>query len=237
MRVRRLIYVVTVFVLISVFLYFMILPASKMKLETSAIPEKRAVHLIIDAGHGGEDGGAVSADGTLEKGINLSISNDLFDLLTILGFNAEKTRVNDNALSDEGESVKERKYNDMMLRLEKFNSSDDNVIISVHQNKFSNTSSKGTQVFYSPNNENSLKLADSIKFSVKSLLQPDNERLSKPADGNIFLLKNTALPAVIVECGFLSNVEECQKLTDEDYQRDMAFGIAAGFLDFYNTNY
>ena len=234
MGYKKAIYRGAVCLMLIAFFALLIRPAAQIKLMTSATPAKAEPRVIVDAGHGGEDGGAVSADGVPEKGINLSISNDLSDLLTVFGFSVEKTRTDDNALSDDGDSVKARKVNDMKLRLEKFNSSPENVIISIHQNKFSSTKSKGTQVFYSPNNENSQKLADTIKDSVRSLLQPENERLSKKADGNIFLLKNTDNPAVIVECGFLSNPEESALLVDEGYQKEMAFSISTGFLDYYH---
>lgn len=124
----------------------------------------------------------------------------------------------------------------MKKRLSIFNSSENNTIISIHQNKFSNTASHGTQVFYSPNNDNSTSLAEAIHFSVKTQLQPDNERKCKPSDDGIYLLKNTTQPAVIVECGFLSNREECAKLADEGYQKQMSFAITTGFLDYINTN-
>ena len=146
------------------------------------------------------------------------------------------TRTDDNDISEEGDTIRERKLSDMKKRLSIFNSSADNTIISIHQNKFSNTTSHGTQVFYSPNNDNSSALAESIHCSVKAQLQPDNERKCKPSDDGIYLLKNTTQPAVIVECGFLSNREECARLADEGYQKQMSFAITTGFLDYFNTN-
>ena len=124
----------------------------------------------------------------------------------------------------------------MKKRLEIFNYSKENTIISIHQNKFTESKYHGTQIFYSPNNPKSKQLADSIKYSVKGLLQPDNERECKKADSGIYLLKNTNNPAVIVECGFISNGEECKNLLDSQYQKQMAFSITAGFLSYYNTD-
>lgn len=235
MKIKRFISVFLIVFFLSVFIALMVTSTLKISLKTSAMPSKKLPHLIIDAGHGGEDGGAVSSDGVLEKGINLAISNNTADTLRLFGFDVEMTRTDDDALSTEGDTVKVRKYNDMKMRLDIFNSSEDNVIISIHQNKFTNSSSRGTQVFYSPNNEESLRLADAIKFSVNSQLQPDNERLSKPADSGIYLLKNTTQPAVIVECGFLSNPEECSLLVTDEYQKQMSFAVTTGFLDFFNT--
>ena len=124
--------------------------------------------VFIDAGHGGEDGGAV-VDDVIEKDINLAISKDVSDLLNFFGYDITMTRTGDSSLSDEGNSIKSRKNSDMKARLKLFNSDKNNLVISIHQNKFSNASSKGTQVFYSPNNENSKKLADciSLRFSLK----------------------------------------------------------------------
>ncbi len=208
-----------------------------ISLETSSNVKKPLPTLIIDAGHGGEDGGAVNENGVLEKDINLIISNDTADLLMLCGFEVTKTRNNDTSLSTDEDTVRARKVADMKKRLEIFNSSSQNVIISIHQNKFEQEKYNGTQIFYSPNNEKSKTLAENIKFSVKSQLQNDNERECKQADSNIYLLKNATQPAVIVECGFISNKAECEKLLSDTYQKQMSYAIATGFLDYYNTNW
>ena len=221
---------------LSVFITLMVTSTANITLRTAAMPVKQMPQLVIDAGHGGEDGGAVSSDGVLEKEINLSIATNTYDLLTFFGFDAEMTRTDDGDLSTEGNNTKQRKNSDMKKRLQIYNASDNNIIISIHQNKFSNNTSSGTQVFYSTNNERSLLLADAIKYSVTTQLQPENERQSKPAGNGIFLLKNTTRPAVIVECGFLSNKEECAKLVTEVYQKQMAFAVSTGFIDYFHTN-
>lgn len=235
MNVKRFFQVFLIVFFISVFLALMITSTAQISLKTSAMPTKTLPHLVIDAGHGGEDGGAVNGE-VLEKTINLSIAQDTHDLLRFFGFETEMTRTDDSDLSTEGDNIKERKYNDMKTRLRIFNAARNNVVLSIHQNQFSDTASHGTQVFYSPNHENSLKLADSIKHSVTAQLQPDNERQSKPAGKEIFLLKNAEIPAVIVECGFLSNAEEREKLIQNAYQKDISFAITTGFLDYWNTN-
>ena len=119
----------------------------------------------------------------------------------------------------------------MKKRLEIFNASENNVIISIHQNKFTESKYHGTQIFYSPNNAKSKILADNIKVMVKTLLQPENERECKSADSGIYLLKNTHNPAVIVECGFLSNEFETNLVTNEEYQDKLAYGIYKGILN------
>ena len=213
----------------------MIKSTGRITLNTSAEAQEKKPVLIIDAGHGGEDGGAVVGD-VLEKDINLDISYDTADLLKLFGFDVSMTRSSDNALTNEGKDVKQRKYNDMKMRLDMYNSSADNVIISIHQNKFSSASSHGAQVFYSPNNENSLRLAESMRNSVVSMIQPDNERECKKAGKEIYLLKNTDNPAVIVECGFISNQNERKLLLEKSYQKKMALAVTTGFLDYYHGN-
>lgn len=214
----------------------MISSASNISLMASNDYVRTLPNIIIDAGHGGEDGGAVNEQGVLEKDLNLAIANNTSDLLYLLGFDVNSTRTEDTALETEGDTVRARKVADMKKRLGIFNSSDKNLIISIHQNKFSESKYYGTQIFYSPNNEKSAILAENIKFSVKGLLQPENERECKKADSSIYLLKNTNNPAIIVECGFISNYNECQKLLDSTYQKQMSFSIIAGFLNYYNTN-
>ena len=137
-------------------------------------------------------------------------------------------------INESGDTLRERKVSDMKNRLKLFNESENNIVISIHQNKFTQEEYKGSQVFYSTNNKESEKLALSIKTSIKTLIQPHNEREIKPADRNIYLLYNSKTPSVIVECGFISNIEEARVLKDSAYQNKIAFAIYSGFLDYYN---
>lgn len=236
MKIKKFIFPCICFALLSAFVFLMISAALNIKVSVSSENVKSMPTIVIDAGHGGEDGGAVSESGILEKDINLSIANDTSALFYLLGFDVKQTRKTDIALDNGEDTIRKRKVSDMKKRLEIFNSSEENTIISIHQNKFSESKYHGTQIFYSPNNPKSKQLADSIKYSVKGLLQPDNERECKKADSGIYLLKNTNNPAVIVECGFISNGEECKNLLDSQYQKQMAFSITAGFLSYYNTD-
>ena len=236
MKIKKFIFPCICFALLSAFVFLMISAALNIKISVSSENVKSMPTIVIDAGHGGEDGGAVSESGVLEKDINLSIANDTYALFYLLGFDVKQTRKTDIALDNGEDTIRKRKVSDMKKRLEIFNSPEENTIISIHQNKFSESKYHGTQIFYSPNNPKSKQLADSIKYSVKGLLQPDNERECKKADSGIYLLKNTNNPAVIVECGFISNGEECKNLLDSQYQKQMAFSITAGFLSYYNTD-
>ena len=220
---------------LTVFMLLMVMSGSKIRLETSAQPLKNMPKILIDPGHGGQDGGAV-CNGVLEKDINLLISKDSADLIRLLGFETALTRDDDSFVSDSGSNVKERKLNDMKARLQMYNSDESNVIISIHQNKFSDSKAHGSQIFFSPNNELSKSLAESIKLSLNQMLLTGLDRECKRAGKDIYLLKNTKMPAVIVECGFISNFEECQRLKSCEYQKQLAFCVTAGLLDYYNSN-
>ena len=188
--------------------------------------------ILIDPGHGGEDGGAVSDDGVVEKGINLAISKYLREYYEISGFKVLMTRDDDTPMGDQTLStVKERQRSDMSARLELYNSDEVDYVVSIHQNKFTQPQYSGAQVFYSPNDEQSGVFAEYLRKSIVGFLQPDNKRELKEAGSNIYLLNNCNNPCVLVECGFLSNADETALLTTDEYQRQMAFSIYCGTLD------
>lgn len=217
-----------IYLILIIFAFYNIDNYSAVNVEYNSLPV-----IVIDAGHGGEDGGAV-ANNVVEKNINLSISNKLRDIFISSGFNVKMTRSSDKMINDSGDTLRDRKVSDMKNRLKLFNESENNIVISIHQNKFTQEEYKGSQVFYSTNNKESEKLALSIKTSIKTLIQPDNVRETKPADRNIYLLYNSKTPSVIVECGFISNFEEALLLKDNAYQNKIVFAIYSGFLDYYN---
>ena len=191
--------------------------------------------IIIDAGHGGEDGGAVGSEGIIEKDINLAIALKLESLLEASGHKVIMTREKDTAIYDDSaKTLKEKKKSDLRNRMGIMNKNkeNDSVFVSIHQNKFPDEKYFGTQIFYSVNDEKSMEIANKIKDSVTGLLQPENKREIKPANNKIFLLHNAKIPAVIVECGFISNPGEAQKLKDEKYQSQMAFSIFCGITNY-----
>lgn len=193
--------------------------------------ESAAPHIVIDAGHGGEDGGAVAADGTQEKTLNLAISRSLCDMLTVMGFTTEMTRTDDTMLNAVGDTLRERKVSDTRNRLARIQQAD--IAVSIHQNKFPQTQYYGTQVFYSANTPESRVLAESVREQVVSLLQPNNKRECKAGDSGIYLLHHASRPMVLVECGFLSNQAELEKLKDGTYQSQLAFAVAAGVMTYF----
>lgn len=196
--------------------------------KASASPGERKT-IIIDAGHGGEDGGAQSLSGILEKYINMSISNNLNDLFIFFGYDTVMTRTEDKLIYDSScSTIREKKVSDIHNRMNIINTNPGAVFLSIHQNHYEGTSSCGTQVFYSGNNPLSEKLADSIQKTIVSDVQPENKRLIKRSGREIYLLNNAQIPSVMVECGFLSNPAEAEKLNSEDYQKLMAFEIFKG---------
>lgn len=184
--------------------------------------------VIIDPGHGGIDVGTVGIDGSLEKNINLSISLDLYDYLMVSGINAVLTRDGDYEVYRAGEK---RTKSDLYNRMDFINSVPDSILISIHQNHFENETEWGTQVWFSPNDEISPTLADKILRSVKKNIQPENKRENKVSDNSYYILYKAQKPSVMVECGFVSNKNENNKLQDKEYQKDMAYSILAGICE------
>lgn len=188
--------------------------------------------IIVDAGHGGEDGGAVAADNTLEKNLNLQISIKLNEILSIMGYKTVMIRKTDTDLHTSGGSIRERKISDIRNRFAIMNQGGNCLYVSIHQNNFSDSSVCGAQIFYSPNNEESKILADFIQKSISGQLQKDNDRNIKKSGTDIFLLYNATKPTVLVECGFISNANDLYNIKDSNYQNKMALSIAMGILNY-----
>lgn len=200
----------------------------------SAIPHTSSATIIIDAGHGGFDGGAVANDGTSEKDINLNIALYLGNLLEANGYNVIYTRTADiGTESDENDTISKRKVSDLKNRLKLMTENPDSVFVSIHLNKFSASDVRGAQVFYSPKFSEAKEMSENIQNSIKTLIQNDNVRTVKKGYESTYLLKNATVPAVIVECGFISNFHELELLKTDKYQKQMAFAIFGGICEFY----
>lgn len=194
--------------------------------------------VIIDPGHGGEDGGTSSDDGILEKDINLSVSLYLSEILRCSGYNVVMTRSDDEQIGDNTLStIRQRKISDVRKRLEITKTYPDALFVSIHQNHYSSSKYSGAQVFYSPKSPDSRILADSVQNSIVSLLQNDNMRKIKEIGTNVYLLYNCENPAIMVECGFLSNAAETKLLATPDYQKKIAFSVACGIIKFLEEDY
>lgn len=191
--------------------------------------------LILDAGHGGLDGGCSAADGSVEKSINLNIMLSVRDLSKLFGYNVETTRDTDKSIHDKGiTGIKNQKISDMENRLELFNKYNNSICVSIHQNTFSDPKFNGAQMFYSNKNETSEQFATIMQQQFVDNLQPDNQREIKLCGKELYLCYYCDNPAVMVECGFLSNPEEAAKLTTIDYQKEVAFTIFTGINKFAN---
>ncbi len=183
--------------------------------------------IIIDAGHGGIDGGAVGADGTAEKDLNLKISKKLAALLRLMGYAVVETRTEDISLASEDAKKGHIKQSDLENRLRIAAQYDKKVFVSIHMNTYSGVSCEGLQVWYSEGDAASAEIAKAVQQGVKNTLQPQNNRKIKLATSSIYLLRQATYPAILIECGFISNLDECKRLGDDLYQKQLALAIAA----------
>ncbi len=187
--------------------------------------------LVIDAGHGGFDGGAVGADGVSEQHINLRIAQHTEALAVFFGIPAVMTRPDENALGFvDGRAIRENKVADIHERQRIAEQTENPVFLSIHLNKFEQPQYHGAQVFYSRNNPRSKELAETLQATLAEGIDPENNRRAKQAVNTIYLMKKLECPAVIVECGFLSNPAEAERLQQEEYQKQLAVCIISGYL-------
>ena len=192
--------------------------------------------IIIDSGHGGEDGGTSSVSGIVEKDINLSISKKLNLIFTYMGYETLMIRDGDYLIYDKNlcKTIREKKVSDIHRRMDILNNNPKSVFLSIHQNHFTESKYSGAQVFYSTGNADSKIVAQYIQDEIVNSLQKDNTRQIKPSGSEIYLLYHAKSPAVMVECGFLSNSAEAQKLNDDIYRTQIALSIFNGTAKFLN---
>jgi N-acetylmuramoyl-L-alanine amidase len=191
--------------------------------------------IILDAGHGGEDSGAVGVDGVLEKDLNFSLTMRLRDLLIFEGWRVILTRESDVLLYDPKLDLS-HKVQDLKNRLDFGTIYPDAIFVSIHMNKFPAQSCKGLQIYYSPNHISSQTLAQRIQADVKTHLAPENHRLCKKATTSIYILSRIQNPAILIECGFISNHDEAALLQTSDYQQELMAVIGAGLYNEFCFN-
>lgn len=196
---------------------------------SSPKPEKT---IVIDAGHGGVDGGSVGFSGTKESDLNLIYAKKLENYLKQAGFKVVQTRTNKDGLYPTG--TKNYKKDDMKKRKEIIEKNQADLVISIHMNSFPAASSKGAQVFFCKDNDGGQKLANSIQRQFVSTIK--NAR-KNATTGDYYMVTCTDLPAVIVECGFLSNPDEEKLLLDNEHQNKLCYAILCGVLDFFSISY
>ena len=207
--------------------------SSEKHAAITAVPLSSFPTIVIDAGHGGEDGGASLYGGAPEKELNLQIANDLRDMLKVMGFKIVMTRTDDTLLYDKNADYHgHKKSMDLANRLKIARKTENAVLISIHMNAFPETKYSGLQVYYSKNAVNSQKLALLVQETNKSLLTPENERKIKQAGSNIYLLDRFEGTAILIECGFLSNDAERTLLNTAEYRQKLSAVFLSAIISF-----
>ena len=200
----------------------------------SALPFNGKI-IVLDAGHGLPDGGAVGNSGTVEQKLNLDITLKLQKLLEQNGAYVILTRADENAVAENLQTkIREIKRNDLKFRKDMRDNSSCDAFISIHMNKFEQSKYHGAQVFYSQQPAESRTLGECIQSCLIHIADPDNNRVAKMADKSIFILKNSSVPSVIVECGFLSNPQEEQRLNSDEYKEQLAYSIFHGICNYFD---
>lgn len=190
-------------------------------------------YVVVDAGHGGIDGGAVSCTGVYESQINLQIALKLDDLLHLLGIRTVMIRNTDRSVYTEGGSIAAKKVSDIKERVRMVNTTPNAVFISIHQNFFQDARYSGTQVFYNSLPESKV-LAETLQAAFRENLNPYNKRQVKKASG-VYLMEHINCTGVLIECGFLSNYTEEALLRDSRYQNKLCSVIAVTIHQYINT--
>lgn len=192
---------------------------------SETLPFERTHCIVIDPGHGGEDGGATSCTGRLESEYNLAISRRLGDLLHLLGYRTRMTRTSDVSIYSTGDTIAQKKVSDLKERVRIVNETGNALLVSIHQNQFSDSRYSGAQVFYAKT-EGSKELGQQMQTKLVEALNPGSNRKCKPISG-VYLMEKINCTGVLVECGFLSNPQEEARLRNSEYQKKMCCVIAA----------
>ncbi len=195
-----------------------------------AVNAAPTVTVVIDPGHGGRDGGASASDGTLEKGLNLAVAQKLAALLKTADVEVVMTRNDDIELAEP--TSLHKKLDDLSARVAIASHAENAIFVSIHMNKYPVEKYRGLQVYYSDNREESRTLAEAIRLSALAGIDAENDRKCKSAGDAIYVLRELEIPAVLVECGFLSNAEETELLKTEDYQKRLAVTIYTAILTY-----
>ena len=216
-------------VLLAVFILTMATDRTATVMSESASYAQRHT-IIIDAGHGGIDGGATSCTGILESGLNLQIALRLNDLMHLLGYDTVMIRATDTSIHTDGNTIAAQKVSDLKERVRLVNETPNAILISIHQNYFAQSRYKGAQIFYSGTN-GSDSLGKLLQSTVISTLNPGSKRGAKRASG-IYLMEHINCPGILIECGFLSNPEEEARLCSDTYQKQLCCVIANSIAHF-----
>ena len=234
MRIRKTLSVLLFYVLIvCIFLAATYWGSEATSVIAQKIPVAHSNTVIIDAGHGGVDGGATSCTGKLESAFNLEISLRLNDLMHLLGIHTQMIRTTDISVYTQGQTIAAKKISDLKERVRMVNETENPLLISIHQNTFPDSQYSGAQVFYGPKGEGQ-QLAMQLQSALVQTVNPGSNRKSKPAEG-VYLMEHINTTGILIECGFLSNVQEEAKLRSREYQQKLCCVLAAA-VDAYLSN-
>lgn len=232
-RIKALSQIPTYFLVLVFFIVAALLGSDAITTIALETPISGRHCIIIDAGHGGIDGGATSCTGALESSINLEIALRLDDLIHLLGYPTVMIRTSDISVHTEGETIAQKKISDLKQRVKIVNENENALLVSIHQNHFSDSQYNGAQVFY-PDTQGSGMLAAELQHNLVSVLNPGSNRKCKKTNG-IYLMEHISCTGILVECGFLSNPVEEANLREGEYQKKLCSVIAVTISEFLNA--
>ena len=225
MRLKKIISVLSFYTLIiSIFLTAVYWGSTATSVIAQQIPLERLNTVIIDAGHGGEDGGAISCTGKPESSYNLEIALRLNDLMHLMGIHTKMVRTIDRSVYTQGQTIASKKVSDLKNRVELVNNTENALLLSIHQNTFSESQYHGAQVFYGSNAEG-MELAKQLQEAFCNTVNTGSNRKCKRGE-KVYLLEHIEKPGVLIECGFLSNYAEEAALRSGEYQKKICCVIA-----------
>jgi N-acetylmuramoyl-L-alanine amidase len=231
MKLQKIASIVLFYLLIvSVFLASAYWGSTATTVIAQRIPLERHHTVIIDAGHGGEDGGAISCTGRAESTYNLEIALRLKDLMHLLGVDTQMIRSTDTSVYSQGDTIAVKKVSDLKNRVSQVNNNENGLLLSIHQNTFTESQYSGAQVFYAPEGEGA-QLAELLQNAICQTINIGSNRRSKMGTG-VYLLEHIERTGVLIECGFLSNSEEEAKLRDKSYQQKLVCVIGSSVCNF-----
>lgn len=235
MKIRKIIKVMipAYLVVFGLMIFFAKMGSDAVSTFAESAPIYGRTIIVIDPGHGGVDGGTTSVSGILESKLNLDISLKLRDLFNLLGIKTVMIRTEDVSVYTSGNSIAAQKISDLKERVRIVNSLDDCVLLSIHQNYFSDSRYFGPQVFFGPKGEGN-RLAVELQQALIDNLNQGSSRRAKPADG-VYLMQHIDTTGILVECGFLSNPNEDAKLQSKEYQQKLCVVIASVLSSYMNT--
>lgn len=214
---------------------FFLLMAAMLRRGVETVSSQQTLEsttrIVIDAGHGGIDGGTTSVTGVLEKELNLEIAQRLEKLLFLLGKKPVMTRTTDDSVATEGNTIREQKRSDLRNRVELINESENTILVSIHQNHYPDARYAGPQIFYA-DDKTSRTFAQTLQQTMNTAL--GTQRECKKADG-VYLMRNIQCPGILVECGFLSNHEEDAKLQTPEHQKKLCCILAAALMELVDS--